>query len=131
MAWAVPRAVVTNELFVQIYSGLLDVGDSILGVLSEKNVSVRYGDIEQKVENILVKLPTLRPALIIPPLFISPVNTPICLLYRITASGHSTLTRDPSFSLRCTVPVVSGLHPVDMAITTLLSIHAYAQTLPD
>ena len=38
MAWAAPRAVVTNELFVQIYSGLLDVGDSILGVLAEKNV---------------------------------------------------------------------------------------------
>ena len=97
-AWAAPRALVTNELFGQIYSVLLDVGDSILGVLAEKNVSVRYGDIEQKVENILVKLPTLRPALIIPPFLISPV--------RITASGHSTSTRDPSFSLRCTVPVV-------------------------
>ena len=45
-------------------------------------------------------------------------------------SGQGTEMRVPSFCRLRTVPVADGCDVVDMAVTTLLSIHAVAVTFP-
>ena len=71
-------AVVTNEQLCKLDAIVLDVGECRVAELLEKYVCVCDGNIQQEIEDVLIELPTLCPAAVVPS-FLIPL--PPCTYY--------------------------------------------------